>query len=254
MRFSSDPYAFVYGRRVSGNRSPTNGESQEVAPWPCRRFVVGGALATPIAALRQRGEARTMRFARYFLVAVAGLAITMLAAPKAEAVPVNYDFSVTATSGVLNGTTASGSFSYDTSSIKAGGGYQRAIGLLTALDFTWDGISYNSTTANTGALQFDAAGNLIGAMFGNNCIADSCTVSFGQEQWFVNAQNISGVDVFAFDYTVPSGGNFVGRGNVTLTKASAGVPEPSTLAILGFALAALAFVAALLGHNRVAIV
>jgi len=55
-------------------------------------------------------------------------------------------FTVQATTGSLNGTTASGSFSFDSSIIPVGGKEIDQVGLLTNLSFTWNGISY--TAAN----------------------------------------------------------------------------------------------------------
>ncbi|MGH7030825.1 MAG: hypothetical protein ACREEZ_10405, partial [Stellaceae bacterium] len=124
-----------------------------------------------------------MRCRRYCFAALAGLAFTAAGVVKSEAAPVNYDFSITATSGPLSGTTATGTFSYDTSSIVPGG-FNNNTGLLTALDFTWDGITYNQTTANTGYLGFDASGALALDAFGNNCSAGICTVVAGEEQWY----------------------------------------------------------------------
>src|ERR1700737_3684890 len=126
-----------------------------------------------------------MRFNNCLLAAAVGLALTLPSIHEATATPVNYTFSVTATPGPLAGTAAAGTFSYDTSSIVLGG-FNFNTGLLTALNFTWDGITYNQTTANTGQLRFDATGMLAQSLFGNNCAAGPCGVSFNQEQWFVN--------------------------------------------------------------------
>ena len=94
------------------------------------------------------------------------MALALPSIDAADATPVNYTFSVTATSGPLAGTTAPGTFSYDTSSIVLGG-ININNGLLTALNFTWDGITYSRTNANTGALYFDATGMLTGSLFWN---------------------------------------------------------------------------------------
>ena len=72
---------------------------------------------------------------------------------------ITYSFRVTATDGPLAGATANGSFSYD-SSIVAPNVTLSATGLLTSLSFTWHGITYDATTANTGFLSFDSAGQL----------------------------------------------------------------------------------------------
>jgi PEP-CTERM motif len=161
-----------------------------------------------------------MRFVSCLLGAVAP------AIPAVEASPITYNFSVTATSGPLDGTTASGTFSYDSSSIVPGGGYNLNTGLLTALNFTWDGIFYNETTANTGFLLFDATGTLTNALFGNNCGASGCNVRIHHEEWYFES--------LFFGYSGDAG-VFIGTSTVSL----AGVPEPSTLVLLSAGLGGL---------------
>src|SRR6516164_2876039 len=75
-------------------------------------------------------------------------------APRAEAYIISYDFTATITSGPLSGQVDNGSFSYDSSSIIPGG-VNDAADLLTALNFTFEGVTYNAHTANTGFLAFD---------------------------------------------------------------------------------------------------
>jgi hypothetical protein len=74
--------------------------------------------------------------------------------------PVTYDFTVTATNGPLKGDIEEGSFTFDSSIAPPGGGVLDERGLLTNLSFLWDGVTYNASTANTGDMIFDAAGNL----------------------------------------------------------------------------------------------
>jgi len=63
----------------------------------------------------------------------------------ANSTPIQYEFEVLAGSGPLLGTSASGSFSFDDSLIPTNGwGWVRGGGLITQLDFTWDGIHYTS--------------------------------------------------------------------------------------------------------------
>ena len=110
-----------------------------------------------------------MRFNTCLLAAAVGVALALPSIDAADATPVNYTFSVTAGDGPLAGTTAAGTFSYDTSSIVLNG-TNPSTGLLTALNFTWDGITYSQTTANTGLLQFGATGMLTRSLFGTNCV------------------------------------------------------------------------------------
>ncbi len=123
---------------------------------------------------------------RFLVVAAVGLALMVSALPAAEATTDEYSFTVMATSGPLIGDTATGTFSYDTSSIIPGGA-NNATGLLTDLNFTWDGITYGPATANTGFLAWDTAGDLTEAVFGNNCSAAGCIVNGGSEEWFIQA-------------------------------------------------------------------
>src|SRR5690348_15999174 len=147
-----------------------------------------------------------MRQAKTLLVA-AGLALVSM--PKAEAIPVEHSFSVTATTGPLSGVTQSGTFAYDTNSIVLDGSNLNT-GLLTALNFTWNGIAYDQTTANTGWLAFDATGDLKNVLFGNVCGPGTCSVSAFTNQWLV-----IGVAATEFDYSTPT--NFVFSGFVTFS-------------------------------------
>ena len=173
-----------------------------------------------------------------------GLAGMLAWVPCASASEVTYDFTVTATSGPLSGAVSSGSFSFDSSVIvPAGppaqscrpatspcpptGGNVTGTHLLDTLDFTWDNISYNADTANTGFLTFDASGNLIGFCFGDHYEGAGCAVQTGFEQWTVDSSE--------FIYSVP-GGKAYWFGNVTFAPVSAATPEPGTLGLLGTAL------------------
>ena len=121
--------------------------------------------------------------ARHNVALAAVVAFPLLGASAAQAAPITYDFTVTGTSGPLNGTAAHGTFSYDSSSIVPRGANQ-ATGLLTSLSFSWNGISYDQTTANTGDLRFDVSGNLTQAQFGSNCSSFGCSLIFGSNSWF----------------------------------------------------------------------
>ena len=171
------------------------------------------------------------------LLTLALTAAAVAFAPAAMATPINYKFTVDVTSGPLVGT-YNGTFSYDSSSIVVGG-YNLASGLLTALDFTFNGTAWNAGTANTGWLGFDGAGNLISFNFGNNCSAGGCEVGEGTNQWWVWIPTRS--DEFA--YSVP-GFNDFGFGNVSYALAAVGVPEPGSLGLFGFGLVLLLGVAA----------
>lgn len=178
---------------------------------------------------------------RKMLPALAAL-VVLVGTQGAKAAIETFDFTVTATSGSLNGTSASGSFSFDSSIIPAGGGDVISNGLLKDLAFTWHGISYTAATANTGDLRFDASGALTGAIFGNDCttpgVAPNCEIVFGQETWAVAW--FSALSQFNFDYSTPSDAHLgLQKGTSAITPASA-VPEPASLALFTTGLLGLA--------------
>jgi hypothetical protein len=141
----------------------------------------------------------------------------------ANASPITYNFTATATSGPLSGTVEHGSFSYDSSSIIPGG-INAAVGLLTSLSFSWNGISYDQTTANTGDLHFDANGHLTQALFGTDCsTTGNCQLVDGNDSWF-------GITGGFFTYSVPGG---LGGGGSFTAVLAVSTPEPTTLALLG---------------------
>jgi hypothetical protein len=173
-------------------------------------------------------EGSHLRFNNRLLAAAVGVALALPSIDAADATPVNDTFSVTATSGPLAGTTALGTFSDDTSSIVLGG-ININNGLLTALNFTWDGITYSRTNANTWALYFDATGMLTGSLFGTNCTV-GCGVGSRHEQWDIYVR-------FGFTYAVQGVvGVFSGTITESLVVATA---EPSSLALVGVAVAGL---------------
>ena len=137
----------------------------------------------------------------------------------ARAGTVVYDFTVIATDGPLNGSVSPGVFTYAISSIPPGGGTNSSTGLLTALAFTWNGTTFDRTTANTGALEFDAAGNLAYFLFGSDCGAGACNIGQGGNDWVVSGGT--------FQYVYP-GTNEYFRGIVSYAQ----VPEPGSLVLL----------------------
>ena len=166
-----------------------------------------------------------MRSALCRFLALCGVLAVFGCGPSASASTVTYDFTVTATTGPLTGDVSSGSFSWDSSSVPPGTGLA-ATGLLTALDFAWDGITYNSSTANTGGLTIHSDGTLQLAFFGTNCSAGACDTQSNVEAWLLIGDD--------FEYST-SGDRGNGSGTVTYSEVAA-TPEPGTLALMGTAL------------------
>ena len=165
-------------------------------------------------------------------LALAAAAISCV--PAAEATPVNYNFTVNVTRGALAGNIENGSFSYDSSSIVADG-FNSASGLLTAFNLTFDGTTYDASTANTGLLGFDAAGKLTSFFISSSC--DLCTFAPGTDNFTITAFPTDG-----FAYSTAAFDDF-GFGDVTYALAGVSVPEPGTLGLFGFGLLLLGGVA-----------
>jgi hypothetical protein len=161
------------------------------------------------------------------MVATVRKALAVLAAFAAicgNAAPISYEFSVTATDGPLAGTTSEGTFAFDSSIVVPGSSID-ATGLITDLDFTWNGIVYNELAANAGFMLFDAAGELSLVVFGTNCGAALCFTNPFFESW-------TAVLPGSFSYSVGSGEVFSGSGSISRIS----VPEPGSLALLAIAL------------------
>ena len=157
------------------------------------------------------------------LIAAVAVALPSMALVSlgANAVPISYTFQVTATSGSLSGTSASGTFTFDSSVIPQvppqGVGQLLQTGLLTDLDFVWNGIAYTELTANTGLLAFDEVGDLIGFVVGVNAGAGNCVVTLGQENWCFDSGR--------FGYATPSDTTTLGEGPLSFQPLEAQVPE-----------------------------
>lgn len=147
--------------------------------------------------------------------------------PAAEASPIAYNFTVSVTGGALAGNVENGSFSYDSSSVVADG-FNSASGLLTAFNFNFDGTAYDASTANTGLLGFDSAGNLSSFFISSSC--GQCTFAPGTDNFTLTAFPMDG-----FAYSTATFDDF-GFGNVTYALAGVAVPEPGALGVFGFGL------------------
>ncbi len=156
-----------------------------------------------------------MSIAKTTVAATACCLLTAMNTNIAIAAGMTYMFTSTATSGPLKGSVATGTFTFDSGSIPSRlPGSNTTTGLLTALSFSWNGVTYNSTTANTGRLSFDNAGKLsFGTLFGTQCVAGSCSVSGSGENWYVQIGGGIG-GAAGFVYSLPGGA--VGNGTTVL--------------------------------------
>lgn len=157
------------------------------------------------------------------------IVLLLVHAVASGATPITYGFHVLATTGSLAGVTSDGAISFDDSIIPVGGGIVRGGPRLADLDFSWAGIRYDETTANTGSLVFDRTGSLIEALFGDDCADGYCDLGavghpFG---WVIAGDRI--------EFGHP-GDQFTSGGTVRFFLVPTGVPEPATLALLGLGL------------------
>jgi hypothetical protein len=168
-------------------------------------------------------------------------ALTLWALPSASlAALVTRTFEFSSAAGALQFGPNIGSFTYDDSVAPVGGGSVFQVGLFTDLSVAFDAFSFDETTANSGWLVFDAAGGLLDAHFGNNCLAGGCSLQGGGSLWWIRVGE-PGFSANDFSYTGFNGeqdfhNSFLSR------LIPLQVPEPASLALLGIGLAALAAV------------
>ena len=190
--------------------------------------------------------------------AAIGLFLVWMLAGSAAATIIQFHFGVHADSGPLAGTSASGTFSIDDSVVPFGAGNvwfanssgplvplaggsvipftagQNVLlggGLLTQLDFTWDGIQYLILPLVNQIELIFRDGQLQAVLFGfgetgppPTVPTGNCGASAGVVMWCVF---VSGLEPGSFSYSNADG---IGGGPAS---ARGLVPEPSTLSLLG---------------------
>ena len=175
--------------------------------------------------------------------AVIGLCALLATGPiAAMATPITYQFTVTATDGPLANTTSTGTFTFDSAIIPAGGGFVEIAGLFSDLAFAWDGVNFDEATANTGTLGFEADGTLIYALFGTNCGPSGFGCGVGDTsdpyQWQFDIYYGNG----AFYYLTPADPmKGIYNGSVSLAGPISSIAEPQTGLALVAGLTALIF-------------
>ena len=185
---------------------------------------------------RSRDVRRDMPTALTIVLALGRIVViaAVVAATPIWATPLTFEFTVTATSGPLAGTSSSGTFSFDSGVIPPGGGEVRKPGLITHLAFIWNGIRYDETTANTGVLIFDSQGRLVEGAFGNYCPdGEGCGVGAGTNDWFVDI-DMGRPDNFA--YMTPGSSVYFGNAVISGPKPMAGIPTLDTWALYALAI------------------
>jgi PEP-CTERM motif len=183
----------------------------------------------------QRSTSGSTHRSHWWTLRLTGLALICVS-DAALSSPVNYNFWVTATSGPLGGTVAQGSFSFDSSIIPAGSNNVFGSDLFTSLAFTWDGITYNASTANTFALHFDN-GQLTSGLFGSTCVQrlNSCGIPAPplMDVWQIDGDGF----FYATPTSPPAGSPIAAFESTDVDIVRAPVPEPTTLSLLGLGLA-----------------
>ena len=156
------------------------------------------------------------------------LVAALLAAGSANAIPVTYDFTLTALTGPLEGASASGYFTYDDAVVGPGHHYNAS---FSDFSLVWDSVAYDESTVRPATLSITSTGVLTNALFGSSCSPAFCEVFEGRSNFVVAAS----LDNPFFTYLTANVAR--GAGSLTWARRAESVPEPGTLALFGMALA-----------------
>jgi hypothetical protein len=167
------------------------------------------------------------------------LAVGLLAGPMAANADIRtWDFTVTidkdfGTTSLPIGTVLTGNVSLDDTGLALGPPGISQTGLVTSLSFTFGGISYDETTANTGFVQFNADGSLYALSFGNQCNAGGCSAGGGGagDEWFliIGSHRLGGeADPENFDFAGFTTSGIAAYGNMSFTERTA---DPAQLVV-----------------------
>jgi len=158
------------------------------------------------------------------------VAAALLGPIYANAAIVTYDFTVTGTSGPDTGDVASGTLSFDNSILSGPSGFIDGP-QLSQFNFSWDGVNYNQSTANTGELSTYPAGYLSSLLICGSFSSPTCPMTAGTHNFSLSL----GIDYTAsgtvysgtFEYASPSSTQNFFDGTVVWGPAP--VPLPATI-------------------------
>lgn len=156
------------------------------------------------------------------------LGLAALTSPMAQAALVNVDFTVTTDTPVGSfGDTFNGHFSYDDAALRPGAGFGgEDLYDLLSFSFTFAGQSYALADVPGAALAFDPA---TGEQLGLDAVEAAGSA-------FAFVPGLAGAFPGFFSYDLGQDGSGLGR--VSYEVDTGTVPEPATLGLLAFALAA----------------